>query len=350
MLAFVGDSSKGRKGTSFSHVRRLIGSVDPDWSRNCVVDGLASGEGLIWHVRDPAENEPADVASPARGRPRKTDPGVEDKRLCVVEGEFAKVIKIIHREGNTLSPVIRDAWDRGDLRSLSKNSPGKATGAHISILGHITRDELTRCLAATEASNGFANRFLWVAVRRSKCLPEGGRLHEVDLAPLLSRLREAVEHARRCEEKIVRDDEARELWAAVYPDLSVGRPGILGAVTARAEAQVMRLSVLHALLDRSPRVRRVHVEAALAFWDYSFASARWVFGTSLGDPVADEIHRELAERAEGMSRSEIRDFFGRHERAERITRALNLLHTLGKARVDKRADTGGRPEEVWYAA
>src|SRR5215469_1212858 len=88
------------------------------------------------------------------------DPGVADKRLLVIESEFARTMMVIRRDGNTLSPVIRDAWDRGALAILTKNSPAQATGAHISIIGHITTDELRRNLDSTALTNGFANRFL----------------------------------------------------------------------------------------------------------------------------------------------------------------------------------------------
>ena len=103
------------------------------------------------------------------------DPGVTDKRLLVIESEFANVLKQIERQGNTLSVVGRQAWDGTTLGIMTKNSPAKATDPHISIIGHITTEELKRCLSTTESANGFGNRFLWVAVKRSKLLPEGGR-------------------------------------------------------------------------------------------------------------------------------------------------------------------------------
>jgi len=46
------------------------------------------------------------------------DAGIDDKRLLVAESEFANVLKVMTREGNTLSPVLRGAWDSGDLRSM----------------------------------------------------------------------------------------------------------------------------------------------------------------------------------------------------------------------------------------
>src|SRR5262249_22143115 len=91
-----------------------------------------------------------------------------------------------------------------------------------------------------------------------------------------------------------------------------------------------------------------HLKAAVALWEYCETSAAFVFGELLGDPVADEIARALQQAgAEGMTRTAIRDLFGRH-RSDRIGPALALLLTSGRARSERR-DTGGRPVEVWFA-
>ena len=89
----------------------------------------------------------------------------------------------MRREGNTLSTTLRDAWDTGTLRTLTKNSPAVATGAHISIIGHVTELVVRRYLGETEQGNGFGNRFLWVCARRSKKLPFGGNLPARSLLP-----------------------------------------------------------------------------------------------------------------------------------------------------------------------
>ena len=120
--------------------------------------GLSSAEGLINEVRD--QELPT------------------DRRLMAVSDEFASVLRVMAREGNTLSPSLRSAWDSGNLRTLVKTDPLKATGAHISLVGHITRTELLKYLNDTESHNGFANRLLWTSVKRSKCLPEGGLVPE----------------------------------------------------------------------------------------------------------------------------------------------------------------------------
>ena len=122
---------------------------------------------------------------------------------------------------NTLSPTLRSAWDSGILRTLAKNSPATATDAHISIIGHITREELRRALAEVEGFNGFANRFLWLAVRRSKLLPDGGQ--DLDLTLLAQRLALAAEQARSVE-RMQRDQAAAALWRQSMPNSPTIKP------------------------------------------------------------------------------------------------------------------------------
>jgi hypothetical protein len=329
----VGATSKARKGTSWGHIHTLAKSVDNEWSENCIQTGLSSGEGLIYAVRD------------SRG----DDPGVFDKRVLVIEEEFASTLRVLERDGNTLSPTIRLAWDGKQLQILTKQSPCKATGTHISFIGHITKDELRRGLTSTDMANGFANRKLWVCVRRSKALPDGGRVPEARLKQLQRKLAAAVSHARSlnvCELK--RDADANEFWHMIYPDLSEGKPGLFGAVTSRAEAQVMRLACLYALLDCSLLIRPEHLFAAIAVWNYCEASARFIFGDSLGDPLADELLQMLRQNPAGLTRTDLSNALGRNRARTEIGRALTVLVENGLA-TSKLERTEGRPAERWFA-
>src|SRR5262249_46467829 len=148
---------------------------------------------------------------------------------------------------------------------LTKNNSTRATDAHISIIGHITRPELMRQMTDVEFFNGFANRFLWALVRRSKLLPHGGR--DLDLSPWQGALRRAVPHARGVQ-RLHRSPDAAQLWDAVYRELTAEQPGLYGAVTSRAEAQVLRLSMQYALLDESAEIGVPHLQAALALCRY----------------------------------------------------------------------------------
>ena len=93
----------------------------------------------------------------------------------MLQGELAQVLRVMQREGNTVSPILRDLWDHGNARSMSKQQPEKTTGSLVTLIGHITVRELRQELTEIEAANGFANRWLWVYARRSKRLPRGGQ-------------------------------------------------------------------------------------------------------------------------------------------------------------------------------
>jgi hypothetical protein len=349
-VVLIGETSKGRKGTAWARVMQRFTAVASEWAEHRVTGGLSSGEGLIWQVRDSIVTRKQEKA---RGKPAAmvnlvADAGVDDKRLMLVEAEFANVLKVTGREGNTLSPIIRKAWESGILRSLTKNSPARATGAHVSIVGHGTAEEIRRYLDRTESANGFANRFLWAGVRRSKCLPEGGHIGEDGFADLTPRIAAALSFASE-DRLVVRDDAARSLWFEIYPELSEGKPGLAGALTGRAEAQVMRLALAYALLDCSPMIRVEHLTAAVALWEYCEASVVWCFGDAVGDSVADTILDALRKAGgDGVTRTELSHHFGRNVESDRITRGLNTLADRGLA-VSKKFDTGGRPVERWYA-
>ncbi len=335
-VILVGPSGKGRKGSSWDHVDALLEQVDPDFTERCISSGLSSGEGLIWEVRDPDAGE------------RETRVG-PDKRRLVLESEFAQVLKVLAREGNTLSPVIRNAWDAKTLQTIAKNAPVRARDAHIAIVGHITKDELLRFISATELANGFFNRFLVIAVQRSQELPFGGRLAGDEL----SRVRAAVLTALRfasLPRLLTFDAHARERWIDVYGPLSRGEHGLLGAATRRAEAHVVRLAAIYATLDCSERICLPHLEAALAVWRYSAESARWIFGDSLGDPTADDIWALAKDRPAGVTRTEVRDLFSRNKKAREIDRALTVLEEAGRLQRTTRSDRRGRPAETWLPA
>jgi hypothetical protein len=342
-IGLVGETSKGRKGMSWGNVRELMHATDSEWVTERVLHGLSSGEGLIHAVRDRVEGENKD------GEKVVVDPGVQDKRLLVLEAELAGVLKVMSREGNTLSPVIRQAWDDDTLQVMTRNNPMKAAGAHVSLVGHITKAELLRHLSETEAANGFANRFIWLMVKRSKELPFGGEWYKVETASLLRRLSSALKFAS-APATITWGDNAQAIWREVYGPLSAGKPGLFGAVVSRAEAQVVRLAALYAVMDESYEIRREHLLAALALWDYAEQSARYIFGDATGDPVADQILEALRAAGQtGMTRTEISNLFKRNRSADQIARALENLLKLGRVRRELEKDTGGRAAERWFA-
>lgn len=351
----VGPTSAGRKGSAQGPVEMFFRGVDETWLKSNQ-SGLASGEGLIWAVRDPIFKR---ERTKKRGQEADfqevcVDEGVSDKRLLVKQSEFFGALQVMRREGNTLSVVLRDAWDRDFLASMTKNSPGRCTNPHISIIGNITKEELLRGMLSNEADNGLANRFLWACSRRSKCLPEGGRMWTVDFADLQRAFQRVCYNANNLE-AVSRDGNAADLWGhnimpdvGAYRDLTKDQFGLYGAVVARGAAQVLRLSLIYALLDCAAEIRWEHLVAALEVWRYCQDSAKHIFGDALGDPTADEILRALRGCPAGMTRTEVGAIFDRNKSSTEIGRALSVLANAGLARF-AREKTAGRPVERWFA-
>lgn len=320
----VGETSGGRKGTSADWVKSIMSRVDGTWAKTRVIGGLSSGEGVISSVRDETWQD-----QPIREKGRvidyqkvKTDAGVSDKRVLFEESEFGGVLRALEREGNKLSAILRQMWDR-DFLSTATKVPLSATGTHGSIIGHITFGELKTLLTEMESVNGFANRFIWVAVRRSKFLPFGGK--DVDLNVEVADLHKAIEFAKLTH-RVEMDVSARELWTKNYARLTVPHPGILGQVTSRAAPHVMRLALIYALLDCQGRISPSHLQAALSLWDASSRCAAHIFGDSLGNIDAEKILKALKDHPDGLTRTEISEIvFKRNTSMTKIKAALGLL-------------------------
>jgi hypothetical protein len=158
----------------------------------------------------------------------------------------------------------------------------------------------------------------------------------------------AIEAARQVGQ-VDRTPAAQDAWAKAYPGLSADAPGLYGVVTARAEAHALRLALVYALMDRAARIEANHLAAALAVVQYCLDSARYLFGTATGNPLADRIWRALAAAdSAGLDRTDLHGVLGRNSTAAAIAGALDELERAGRVIRGERT-TGGRTAEVWRA-
>ena len=337
----VGDTSKARKGVTGSTIREVLTPAEPSLVAG---NGSSTGEGIIFTLRDARQEwdkkERTFVVA---------DGGVEDKRLLLHESEFARVLRVATRPASTLTAVYRQAWDGDTLRVVVKGDMGgyTATGAHVGVLGNVTLEELSDTLTRGDAENGFANRILWLAVRRSKVQailpPLGG------MGTIQSDLRSALRTARgRGEVPLTRAAEA--LWVEEYPRLSASRGGLVGKLTDRSEAQARRLGLVYALLDGAPKVDAAHLRAAIAVVDYAAQSAQVIARSRASeDPIEERVLEAIRLAGGSMSRSAIsRDLLARHKTASEVDAIRDSMVTK-RLIVVEQSQGAGRPSEVWRA-
>ncbi len=339
----VGKTSGGAKGTSLQVIRSVMDAAAPMFAAR-VTSGLTSGEGLIEAVRDGSGGTDPDAPG--------FDEGVLDKRLLVIESEFATVLARGRREGSTLLPVLRDAWDGSPLQTMSRKANAlHATGHHIVVVGHISPGELVSSVRSADLAGGTLNRFLFVHSRRAQLLPEGGNIPAEVLTGAAAAVARALAHAAAVH-RVDLDAEALALWRALYPALVIEQDdGPVSSATARAAPQVRRLALAYALFDGATAVRYDHLAAAAELWGYSERTARWLFTSAAHDAETSARTQLLdfiaAAGPDGATRTAIREtLFQRHKSARAITDLLAPLIRSGQ--VTERARPGpGRSATVY---
>jgi hypothetical protein len=338
----VGETGKARKGTGLDLVQHVLRFADPHWADECISTNLSSGEGVVDNLRDPVE-KPVQDKKTGTFTTTIVDEGVADKRLLVTCTELAGPLRASRNERSTLSPVLREAWDGKTLRTMNKNSPRRATDPHLSLICHVTREELVKLATEADVFGGLFNRFLWPVSRRARFLPHGGDLDGIH--GLTDRLRDLVDQAKHVG-RMVRTPRANRLWEQVYPGLvTVPEGGILGAVLGRGEAQTLRLSMVLALLAGRDKIDREDLAAALDLWRYCAASARLVFGKAETGTQTRVV--EILRTSPGLSRSDLHRRLGWRVEARDLVEALSRLQATGALRRET-TQTGGRPSERWF--
>jgi hypothetical protein len=340
----VGDTASG-KGQSWSVVDRLMRLASMKWN-DAVCYGLSSGEGLVDRLKDPEPDDGAILDT------------IPEVRLLAIETEFAKPITAMRRDGNTLSSVLRSAWDGQTLEVLTRGKSAlRSSNAHVGIIAHITPEEHAKLFKSsgngkghsTETSNGFANRFLWALTKRSKVLPEGGDPDAIK--PFAKPLRDALLNAGLIE-RVVRDDAAKALWAEVYESLTSAKAGAYGQVVGRGAPQVLRLSLIYALLDGSQTITADHLRAALAVWHYCDASAEMLFKDAANEAGPEPLDLRLLNaiiREPGISRKGLHHACGNNFKASDLDTALRSLESRRLAHRGRcQPEGGGRPAECWW--
>lgn len=337
----VGESSKARKGTSWKPVGRLFKGLKN--SARVTPGPLSSGQGLIYAVRD--EMLEFDKKT---GEYKVKDPGITDKRLFVLDEEFEVALNSVKNRGNTLSATIRGLYDDGNSEPLTKTSRIKTTAAHVVILAHITRVELTTALNKVQMANGFGNRFLWILVRRQKPIA----MPKPMLTSAVKRFRKIL--AKRIESAaglgaLKMTKEAEALWEDLYPELTMDFSGAAGALINRSETHAIRLAEIYALALGHKMIQPADLEAAVAVVKYSRESAAIIFQGCPDDSRKVKILQAL--RVADKNKMTLTDIsvkvFNRNVGSEAIQKMLNDLESSKLVLIRKiKGNTAGRKKTL----
>lgn len=349
----VGPTSKGRKGTSAAMPRRLFKMVEDRLGGLPVrqLTALATGEGLIFQVRDPYHDHEGKLV----------DAGVLDKRLFCDISEFAGVLAQARREAATLSTVLRDAFDGVMLTIPTKTSFNQATDSHIVVIGSVPETEIVKTLTSTDITNGLANRFPMFYSVRPQSVPFPKPTDQGLMESFAGHLATALQQAVTVGE-VRMTSEARDYWAVLYEQIEekVFPPGV-AALLARQSTYALIFAALLALLGRQREISPEHLDAAMAWIDYWEETAMFVFSSSEQTEAVNKMRGlmdeiVLAVAALGGKRVSHTDVANKVTNkyqkawptAKAVKDAIELLQRESPPRiVSESVTTGGRPTNVY---
>ncbi|WP_310615127.1 DUF3987 domain-containing protein [Limnohabitans sp.] len=290
----IGRSGRGRKGDAVQLVMRIdqaLRELDDSFAPQIHRGGLSTREGLVALMHDEYRQGKQEL------------PAIEDKRLWVVESEFANVLHQGRREGNTLSAALRDCWDGVSLKPATKSNRMFASHPHVCLSGAISPGELTGLMSTRELTNGFANRFLMIWAERSQILPFPKATPQVSVDLMARKVLEMLEfvgsnkHNQRDCLQMELSPQAQRRYAQLYQselNEDLGSELISSMLEIRAP-MLLRLAMLFALTDLQTKINAQHIEAAMAWTQYATASVRYVF-VSASEEIKLAQTIELANR------------------------------------------------------
>lgn len=360
----VGRSGIGRKGTATKLVKRIanaVEAIDEHLAPQIHTGGLSSREGLALLIHDGFKDGKNEV------------PPINDKRLWVIESEFANILHQSKRDGNTLSPALRDCWDGESIKPATKTNRVWASHPHVSMTGNVTPSELLELMKARELSNGFANRFVIFWAERSKSLPFPKPTPKNVVEALAQRVVEVLQFAgadRHVDRDVIEvrlaagDEGAARLYAKLYRGELDDRSGgeRIAGLTDRRTAMLQRMAMLFALTDLSTEISERHLRAALAWVRYWTDSVKFIFQSAQEEvetaavaSVSNKIVQWLREHGQATRTELTRDCFRGHESRERLDKAIDELltttpPTIVVNEVERSAGTPGTRTKVYTLA
>jgi hypothetical protein len=316
-IMLVGPTSEGRKGTAGDNARTIISMSGVERPEGFLQRGFASGESVV-----------------------ETLATLDDRRAMFRQDEMAGLLVAMNREGSTLSAVIRDLWDGVTIAHTTVAGHKQVDDAHVSVLGHITPEELRERLRPVDYANGLANRFLTLAVHRRQMVAwTGSKPLDAICAEAAQKLGAKV-LAGQVEKTYDLSCAGFKRWCEIYanaPSCSM--------LSARREPQLLRLALVYAVLDGSDTIEVCHLDAALAFWDYVVDSLAWAMPDAKGptEPARASDIRNVIQvaGAAGITLSDIGQAFSNHLHAKVRDAALDYLERKGEV-VKRIVKTSGR--------
>ncbi|GIU38628.1 hypothetical protein L2719_15090 [Shewanella schlegeliana] len=295
--------------------------------------GLSTGEGISYELRDDSTDSKGNFIQ-----------GQNDKRLIVVEAEFANLLAKCNQKTSILSGIIRKLFDGESLEPLTKTDRTSCTDPHVGILGHITATELVSRLDDTSIYNGFLNRFTICCGMPQELQPFPKIPCPDKMAELAKKLNDVLIWVNQEKRVLGMSDCYRELWEDKYAYLKQlgAKDSIEQSLLTRAPHYATMYAMLFAVLDKSNVINSSHLTSALAWIEYWHQSIIYIFDTEKDKINANEkskIANDVLQSIENLikqnngqptDRTPLQKAVGKKYNSQQVSDALQSLQEMPK--------------------
>jgi putative DNA primase/helicase len=293
--------------------------------------GLSTSEGIAYELRDDAVTLKGDVQS-----------GIDDKRLCVIETEYANLITKCNLNGSTLSITIRKLFDGDPIEPMTKTDRTSCKKPHVHIVGHITPEEFIARLDSVSIANGLANRLPIFSGIQQVYQPIPHNIDKQELQSHAKALNIVTSWCHQEKRTIVMSECYKQLWTEKYTDLKqIGAKGsIEQSLMTRAPHYAAMYAMIFAALDMSTTVTAKHLESSLAWIDYWHESVRYIFSTEADAFKAEQKNYQALDvlntikdqitknNGQPITRTPLQQALGKKYNSKQLTELLKLLQEL----------------------
>jgi hypothetical protein len=322
----VGHTGVGRKGTATDHAMKVVAKAFPSFADKVLYTVPATGLGFMQvveeHVQDGSMHP-----------------------LLAIEEEMDAFISNAKKD-TRIGTVLRKAWDGSDLRHRTSKDDIKVTDVHLAIVGHVQPKNWGAISGSKDATGGTYNRFLPIAVERSKVIPVFSTEDTSELVGELAKgFRMMTVFAMDVPVVSVSPDVAKvfeEKHRPACEALTAGNED-LAQMSERAMAYMVRLAAIYALADRRDTIAERDFDAALSIVKYSVETVAAVIPEVGGDRLVTKIAQFVKEHGP-VTKTEVRVHVGKHVETAEVDRALLALPQIQKTKAAPNGKLGRRPE------
>jgi hypothetical protein len=201
---------------------------------------------------------------------------VDDKRRVVLaESEFSTVVRRARRQGTTsLMPTLMELYDMDEAGLMrAKDDRPPLINFFFSMIGGATPRTLAKDVSAEDVESGFANRVLWIFGQPTGWMPTP---RKPDLARCQRHLQELLRAIELCQQEMVMDDQAMEMWMAWDKENDEREPlnDEDDDLSQRMGTNMQKVALINAASEGAAAIGERHLGAAKALVEWSAAIVR----------------------------------------------------------------------------